>query len=270
MVDDTTAKLIAVACKGVPVVISSSPQGGSTGPIREEGMVAMINAEILAGITLAQVANPGTPVLYGAVPVRTRLDDLHDLYGAPEFIHYNVDCVQMARHYGVPCYSTAGVGDGPVPGPQTLVEKLFSHLAVAASGAQYIHYALGLLDKTNVFCPLQAVLDDANIGQVRHILRKPRFSAERADNAVREVRKVLGSSTRLFARYIRKAIREGLVSPPHPFEAAGGQDEVYDRALHRLGEIMAAPGEPLDDALLEELTGTLPGALPPERFRLRP
>lgn len=268
MVEDTTEKLIRIAQKGMPVVISSSPQGGSTAPIREEGMVALINAEILAGITLAQVVNPGVPVLYGAVPVRARLDTLHDLYGAPEFIHYNTDCIQMARHYGVPCYSTAGVGDARVPGMQATIEKVFSQFAIAAAGAQYIHYAFGLLDKTNVFSPLQAVLDDAHIGIVRQILRQPAFGSTEAEDAVAEVRQVLNSKTKLFARHIRKAMRRGLVSPPYAFETHDENDQVLIRAYHRLEEILSGPGEKLVDELVEEIYQNVPGLLPKQSFEL--
>ncbi|MGD2295134.1 MAG: trimethylamine methyltransferase family protein, partial [Candidatus Aminicenantes bacterium] len=269
MVEDTTEKLITIAERGLPVVISSSPQGGSTAPIQEEGMVTLINAEILAGITLTQVVNPGTPVLYGAVPVRARLDTLHDLYGAPEFIHYNTDCVQMARHYGIPCYSTAGVGDAKVPGLQATVEKLFAYLYLGSSGAQYIHYAFGLLDKTNVFSPLQAVLDDAHIGIVRQILREPEFGREETENAVEEIRKVTGSRTKLFARHIRKWIKKGLVSPPYPFESGDEEDRVMEKAYHRLQEILQGPDEKLTDELIQKIHKKIPGLLPVQHFELK-
>ena len=49
MVSDSSEKLIAIAREKIPMVISSSPQG-SNGPIQEEGMLVLINAEILAGI----------------------------------------------------------------------------------------------------------------------------------------------------------------------------------------------------------------------------
>jgi trimethylamine--corrinoid protein Co-methyltransferase len=103
IVDDTAEKVFAIVESGLPLVISSSPQGGSSAPIQEAGMVAQINAEILAGITLTQLIREGAPVLYGSVPVRARLDDLHDLYGCPEFNQYNIDCVQLARYYKIPC-----------------------------------------------------------------------------------------------------------------------------------------------------------------------
>jgi len=268
MVEDTTEKLITIAQKGVPVVISSSPQGGSTAPIQEEGIVSLINAEILAGIALAQIVNPGTPVLYGAVPVRARLDTLHDLYGAPEFIHYNADCIQMARHYGVPCYSSAGVGDAKVPGMQATIEKVFAQLEVAAAGAQYIHYAFGLLDKTNVFCPLQAVLDDAHVGKIRDMLRQPVFNEKDVADTAGQIKHTLTSSTKLFARYIRKARRKGLVTEPYPFESEEGKDEVLVKAHNRLEEILGSDGEKLDPASVDEIYKNIPGLLPRERFEL--
>ncbi|MBN1442195.1 MAG: trimethylamine methyltransferase family protein [Planctomycetes bacterium] len=268
MVDDTTAKVISIARRGVPLVISSSPQGGSTAPIQEEGMVALINAEILAGITLAQIVNPGTPVLYGAVPVRARLDTLHDLYGAPEFVHYNTACAQLARRYRIPCYSTAGVGDSKVPGMQATVEKVFSHLAVAQAGAQYIHYAFGLLDRTGTFSPVQAVIDDANVSVVKDIIRPASFEAEDVEAALGDVRKVMASGTGLFARHIRKQIRRGIVSEPYRLEGSVDRDEVIEKACARVAEVRATSGNRLSDDLVETIRSRVQGLLPQDRFEL--
>ncbi|HEY90635.1 MAG TPA: hypothetical protein G4O07_02255, partial [Dehalococcoidia bacterium] len=85
MVDDTTQKTIEIARKGVPVVISSAPQGGSTAPIIEAGIVAQVNAEILTGVALTQLVSKGAPVIYGSVPGRANMEDLNDSYGVPEF-----------------------------------------------------------------------------------------------------------------------------------------------------------------------------------------
>ena len=164
VVEDTASKLMAVSRRRVPVVISSCPMGGATSPFDELGMVAQVNAEVLAGVAVNQLVAPGAPVLYGAVPVRTRLDNLNDMYAAPEFVHYTVDCAQMARFYGLPCYSTAGVGDSAVPGIQATAEKMLTLATVPQGGAQYVHYAFGLLERTNVFCPEQAV----RINRSRH------------------------------------------------------------------------------------------------------
>ena len=268
IVDDTAQKVIEIARRGLPIVISSSPQGGTTAPIQEEGIVSLINAEILSGITLTQLVNPGTPVLYGAVPVRARLDNLHDLYGTPEFIHYNTDCAQMARFYNIPCYSTAGVGDSKIPGIQATVEKLFSQLAVAQSGAQYIHYAFGLLDKTNIFSPVQAIMDDASIALVKQIVRKPAFDNQQVEEVLDEIRKVMVSHTRLFARYIRKQMRRGIVTPPYALEGEKDYDSVIVRAHDKLEQIRTESDTCLSKDTINELYNKIPGLLVREKFLL--
>jgi trimethylamine--corrinoid protein Co-methyltransferase len=262
VVDDTAEKVFAIVEQGLPLVISSSPQGGSSAPIQEAGMVAQINAEILAGIALVQLIKEGAPVLYGSVPVRARLDDLHDLYGCPEFNQYNMDCVQLARFYKIPCYSTAGVGDGKVPGMQAVFEKLLTHLYMAMSGAQYIHYALGLLDRTNSFCPLQAVLDNEQIGKIKHCLREPKMAPPVLEEMVRMVKKVMASPYRLFTRHVRKALHAGDVSSPYRFETKGMEDRVLEKALDYLVELEAMPSPQLEQAMVEQIFQETPGLLP--------
>jgi trimethylamine--corrinoid protein Co-methyltransferase len=262
IVDDTAEKVFAVVEAGLPLVISSSPQGGSSAPIQEVGMVAQINAEILAGITLTQLIKEGAPVLYGSVPVRARLDDLHDLYGCPEFNQYNIDCVQLARFYKIPCYSTAGVGDARVPGMQATFEKLFTHLYMAMSGAQYIHYAFGLLDRTNSFCPVQAVLDNEQIGQIKQCLREPKMDPLIMENMLLTVKKVMASPYRLYARHVRKAMHTGEVSSPYRFEAKGLEDRVLENALDYMTKLEREPAPHLDQATVDQIFKEIPGILP--------
>jgi trimethylamine--corrinoid protein Co-methyltransferase len=262
LVEDTADKVFAIVEKGMPLVISSSPQGGSSAPIQEAGMVAQINAEILTGIALTQLIKPGTPVLYGSVPVRARLDDLNDLYGCPEFNQYNIDCVQMARHYGIPCYSSSGVGNAKVPGMQATFEKLFSHLYMAASGAQYIHYSFGLLDRTNTFCPLQAVLDNEQIGLAKHCMHPAHIDADESQEAVEIVRKVMATGHKLFTRHTRKPVRSGLVSEPYPFESKEKEDQVLEKALAHMQELEARPAKHLPQEIVEQIFKEIPGLLP--------
>lgn len=261
IVDETANKVFAVVNSGLPLVISSSPQGGSTAPIEEAGMVAQINAEILAGIALTQLIKEGAPVLYGSVPVRSRMDDLHDLYGCPEFNQYNISCVQMARFYDIPCYSSAGVGDANVPGIQATFEKLFTHLYMAMSGAQYIHYAFGLLNRTNSFCPVQAVLDNEQIGLIKHCLRASQINADSIEEALKTISKVMSSSHKLFARHSRKAMHAGDVSNPYQFEDREMQDNVVKNALHYMEEIEKRPAKHLDSDLVERIHNDVPGLL---------
>ncbi len=258
IVDDTAAKLMAIARRKAPVVISSSPMGGATAPFDEFGMVAQINAELLAGVTLTQLASPGAPVLYGAVPVRTRLDNLNDMYGAPEFVHYNSDCAQMARHYGLPCYSTAGVGDVDRPGVQATAEKLLTLLNVPRAGAQYIHYAFGLLERTNVFCPEQAVMDDAHIGIVKNLLRAGNVEPGNRDEVLSMIREVMESGHKTYVYHLPLPTQQQ-VYVSYPLE---DEHDALHAAHRKYHEILESPRKPLPDDLRDKIKQGVPGVLP--------
>jgi trimethylamine--corrinoid protein Co-methyltransferase len=261
-VADTTQTTIELARRGVPNVISVAPQGGTTAPIREDGIVAQMNAEVLAGITLTQLVNQGTPVLYGSVPIRARMDTLHDAYGAPESTQYNIDCVQMARFYEIPCYSTSGVSDVKIPGIQATVERLFSDLLIMLSGPQYLHCAYGLLDKNSTFCPVQAVLDDAHFKMINFFLRKPKVNEEELGESLKQIREVMATSQKIYIRYIRRLLRSGELSWPYPFEAEDSEDKVLALASKKLEEYMAMPVEHIDPAVRRRIMEEIPGVLP--------
>jgi len=261
-VDDTTDTFIEVCRRGLPIVVSSSPQAGTSAPIKEAGIMVQINAEVLAGITLGQLVNKGTPVIYGSVPVRARMDTLGDSYGSVETSQYNIDCTQMARFYKLPNYSTAGVCDTKAPGQQASIERLFSDIVVTLSGPQYLHCAYGLLDCNSVFCLLQAVLDDAHFKMIKFFLKQPRINLEEIENTIKQIKAVVDTPQKLFISYIRPVMRSGELSAPYPFEGDGESDNVFALAYERMNELLAKPVEHIDPATTAKIFREIPGLLP--------
>jgi len=260
-VDDTTETFMEVCRRGLPIVVSSSPQAGTSAPIKEAGIMAQINAEVLAGITLGQLVNKGTPVLYGSVPVRARMDTLGDSYGSIETSQYNIDCVQMARFYKLPNYSTSGVSDVKIPGQQSSIERLFSDILVTLSGSQFLHCAFGLLDCNSVFCLLQAVLDDAHFKMIKFFLKSPRINEQELDTIKKQIKEVVATPQKMFINYIRPVMRSGEISPPYPYEAEGGVDSVFALANDRLEELRAKPVEHIDPETTARIFREIPGLL---------
>jgi trimethylamine--corrinoid protein Co-methyltransferase len=261
-VEDTTDTFIEVCRRGLPIVVSSSPQAGSTAPIKEAGIMAQINAEVLAGITLGQLVNKGTPVIYGSVPVRARMDTLSDSYGSVETSQYNVDCAQMARFYKMPNYSTAGVCDTKIPGQQASIERLFSDILVTLSGPQYLHCAYGLLDCNSIFCLLQAVLDDAHFKMIKFFLRPPHIGEIEVAEVLKQIREVVATPQKLYIRYIRPVLRSREISMPYPFEGDGEGDDVFFLAHERMKELLERPVEHIDRATTDRIFAEIPGLLP--------
>ena len=261
-VEDTTDTFIEVCRRELPVAVSSSPQAGTTAPIKEAGIMAQINAEVLAGITLGQLVKPGTPVLYGSVPVRARMDTLSDSYGSVETSQYNIDCAQMARFYGIPNYSTSGVCDTKIPGQQSSIERLFSDIVVAMSGPQYLHCAFGLLDCNSVFCLLQAVLDDAHFKMIKFFLRQPRIDQPEMEAALKQMRAVVATPQKLYISYIRPVLRSGEISGIYPFEGSGEKDDVFELAYEQMKDLLARPVEHIDRETTAKIFEEIPGLLP--------
>ena len=261
-VDDTTDTFMEVCKRGLPIVVSSSPQAGSTAPIKEAGIMAQINAEVLAGITLGQLVNKGTPVIYGSVPVRARMDTLGDSYGAVETSQYNVDCVQMARFYRIPNYSTSGVCDTKTPGQQTSIERLFSDILVTLSGPQYLHCAYGLLDGNSIFCLLQAVIDDAHFQMIKFFLRQPQIDEAEIAETLKQMRDVVATPQKLYISHVRKVMRSGQLSPPYPFEGDEETDSVFALAHERMQELLTKPVDHIDQATTAKIFREIPGILP--------
>jgi trimethylamine--corrinoid protein Co-methyltransferase len=259
---DATNTLIEVCKRGLPVAVSSSPQAGTTAPMKEAGIMAQINAEVLAGITLSQLVNKGAPVLYGSVPVMARMDTLGDSYGSIETSQYNIDCVQMASYYHLPNYSTSGVCDAKIPGQQSTIERLFSNLAVTMSGPQFLHCAFGLLDCNAVFCLLQAVLDDANFNMIKYFLKPPALNNQDMDLILNQIRDVSQTQQKLYIQYIRKVMRTGEISPPYPFEGNMEKDEVFALAYERMNDILNKPANHIDETTTNKIYDQIPGLLP--------
>jgi trimethylamine--corrinoid protein Co-methyltransferase len=95
--------IIAAARLGMGVQVLTNPVAGTTAPASIAGALAQQDAEILAGIVLAQAAAPGTPCSYGA---RLSVADPRSgqlLTGAGQWALASVGATLLARRHGLAC-----------------------------------------------------------------------------------------------------------------------------------------------------------------------
>ena len=94
--------VIETAKAGLPISILSMGLVGGTTPATLAGTLVVTNAEILAGIVLAQLVNPGNPVMYGS---STTIMDMHytsSPVGAPEHGMFGAAVAQLGKFYKIP------------------------------------------------------------------------------------------------------------------------------------------------------------------------
>ncbi len=135
-----TEGLIEYAKHGLPVDVTAEIQAGATGPVTLAGSLVIQNAEVLSGITVAQLVNPGTPVFYGTASTIMDMRSGIIAKGAVEAGLFNVVTAQLARYYGVPSRGTAGDTESKTLDIQAGYEKAITLLMAALAGVNYIWY----------------------------------------------------------------------------------------------------------------------------------
>ncbi|MFP3870902.1 MAG: trimethylamine methyltransferase family protein [Syntrophobacteria bacterium] len=170
-VDGNTLAIVDFCARhGIPVTCAPAPISGATAPGTLAGTLAQMHAEALSVVALAQVFAPGAKVLYGAVPTAMDLRNAEFTMGSVEMAMMSAAAVQLAKLYRLPIYGSAGVTEAKRPDIQSGCEKSFSNLMVAASGADCVHLAAGMLDSGNSISYEQYVIDNEVIGMIRRIL----------------------------------------------------------------------------------------------------
>jgi len=155
----------------IPVVLSCAPMAGSTSPITMAGTLAQIHAEQLAGITICQLTNPGSPILYGGIPGMANLRTMGYLGGAVECGMMNAAIHQLSNYIKVPNYNSSGLTDSKIPDIQAGWEKAFTSLLAAMAGSNYVHHAAGMLESMISVAYEQFVIDDEIIGMSCKVLK---------------------------------------------------------------------------------------------------
>jgi len=150
-----------------PVIVAALVMAGSTGPITLAGVLAVQNAELLAGIALTQLISPGTPVIFGSTSTNIDMRTGALAIGSPENSMMIAAHVQMARHYGLPSRGGGAITDASYPDAQAGFESMFALLTTVNSGMDFVLHAGGILSSYLAFSYEKFVLDDEMCGMVR-------------------------------------------------------------------------------------------------------
>jgi len=160
----TAEKLMATVERGLPVIYSNLGMSGMSTPITAAGMLALLNAELMAGLVLAQATRPGAPLILGSLPSFFDMKTLQDFYDPHSFL-LNQACAEMMAHYGIPHAGTSGCGVGWSADLAAAGDVWMNHLLslIGRSGmAPFVSGTLG----SKAFSPVLAVYSDEVIGQV--------------------------------------------------------------------------------------------------------
>ena len=186
--DEMVGALIELARHNQACVVASLIMAGGSGPVTLDGVLALQNAEILAGITLAQLVRPGAPVIYGSTSSAMDMKTGALSIGAPE-LSKNIHLVaQMARFYNLPARSGGGLTDALAVDAQAGAESALALSTAARSGINFILHSCGILGSYIAMSFEKFLVDEEVCGMVRNMIHPLAVTDESIDlDVIKEV-----------------------------------------------------------------------------------
>jgi trimethylamine--corrinoid protein Co-methyltransferase len=249
--------LCAMSRAGQPIALTPFTLSGAMSPITIAGALTQQNAEALALIALAQIVNPGAPVLYGGFTSNVDMRTGSPAFGTPEYAKAQLASGQLARRYHLPFRSSNVTASNAVD-VQAAYEGGMSLWGTIMGGVNLIEHAAGWLEG-GLTASFEKLILDAEMLQMMRSFLDP-IAVDEASMAIDTIGEVgpgghfFGTSHTL-ARF-ENAFYEPMLSDWRNFEnwSESGAKTGTERANLIWKELLRTYEQPpLDPAIDEEL-----------------
>ncbi len=161
--------LVDLARAGIPAEIVSMPLAGATAPVTLAGSVVQHAAECISGIVIHQLAQPGSPIVWGGAPAIFDMRTGKTPMGAIETAMLDVACAQVGKYLGLPTHAYLVAGDGRLVDAQVEMESGISAVLGALAGINMISGA-GMLDFLACHSIEKLVIDAEAIASAQRLI----------------------------------------------------------------------------------------------------
>lgn len=167
--DKMLGALMAYAEYGQPQMINSLAMAGMTAPTTLAGMICVENAEVLAGIVLAQLINPGTPVIYSGAGSNSEMSCGVLSIGSPEHALNSLAISQLCKYYQIPCRVSGALSDSKLMDAQAAYESAITVSMGQMGGGNFILHGVGIIEAYNCVSMEKLIIDNEIIGYMKRI-----------------------------------------------------------------------------------------------------
>jgi len=156
-------ELLACVEAGIPIYIEVDSQLGSTTPVTIAGTLVEECANVLTGVTLAQIVSPGHPCIFAIASGLMNMTNGDYSGGAPETGLLHAATAQMSHYYGLPFQGGTGI-DATIPDAQAGYERAIQVLVNSLAGTNFVHLSLGMMEQMLLASYEQCVIDNEILG----------------------------------------------------------------------------------------------------------
>ncbi|MHC4563580.1 MAG: trimethylamine methyltransferase family protein [Planctomycetota bacterium] len=233
------------------LLISPEIMMGATAPVTMAGALVQHNAEVLMGMTLAQLARPGVPTCYGCVGAPMDMRSAEVSHGSFETALFHAAAVQMADHYGMPSRICPGNTNEKAPGVRAAVEQAAGVAIGMAAGGNII--MTGLLDSTLMLSYEHLLVADEIIAQTASANRPITTDAE---SLAMDVIAAHGHPSAGFitSEHTRAMVSRDIYYSDYCGRVESAYEDWYSKAHRKVNEILTArEGDVTDPAAVQRL-----------------
>ncbi len=250
--------LMTNAKYGQVSLITPFIMAGAMSPVSIASALAQQNAEALAGIALAQLVKPGSPVIYGGFTQNVDMRSGSPAFGGPEGAWALLVGAQLARRYGVPYRASGSLTNSKTPDAQAAYETMWTMWPAIMAHTNFIAHGVGWLEAGLVASFEKFIIDLENVAMFTHYLKG--FKIDRESLVLDEIHNV-GSGGHHFGTDHTMANYDNTFYEPvlsdrlgyEPWVANGSEDALV-RANKIWKQLLKSHERPaLDIAIEEEL-----------------
>jgi len=180
-------KLTFCAENRIPVICATAPMSGASAPVTVEGTMVLCLAECLSAIVIAQLINPGTPMITIGIPIVLNMKTAAISFDAPELQLMSTALFDMREFVKLPMWGMAAASDTKIPDEQAAINATLSCTFQALGGANLIH-GIGCIESGMTTSFELIVITDEIIGMLKRILRGVNTDPEHlATDVIQEV-----------------------------------------------------------------------------------
>jgi trimethylamine--corrinoid protein Co-methyltransferase len=236
--------LIDLARAGVPAQIVSMPLAGAAAPVTLLGSVVQHAAECISGMTIHQLAQPGSPIVWGGAPAIMDMRQGTTPMGAVETAMIDAAYAQVGKSFGFPTHTYLGASDSKLVDYQAGMESSTTAMIGALAGINMISGA-GMLDFLACMSPEKLLIDAEAIGMAKRMLKGMLVHTETLATGMFEGINFKGEF--LKQRLTRQLIKEEQYLPSPVVDRGSirtweqmGATDTFARAKSQLNKLLAA------------------------------
>ncbi|MDP3024263.1 MAG: trimethylamine methyltransferase family protein [candidate division Zixibacteria bacterium] len=175
--DLTCQNLIDCAKSGIPAELVSMPLTGATAPVTLTGALIQHTAENLSGIVIHQLAQKGSPIIYGGSPACFDMRTGTTPMGAIETMMIDSSYNQIGKYFGLPTHAYMGLSDSKTLDYQSGLESGIGAILAGLSGINVIS-GPGMLDFESCQSMEKLVIDNEICGMAYRLIEGIAFRKE--------------------------------------------------------------------------------------------